>query len=246
MRSTAYVRLAIFASATTLVLTACSSAPKDDMGDSNLVFRKENDPELAKATQEARSHWSIFTTAFAARDKTGKDFFTVKAPISDNGETEYFWIDVDAVNANTVLGRYDSDGDTITTVHKGDKVTVKAVDVVDWEVSSGDRLKGDYSCLVLIADGIAQINGIPRNDRAKRQASTAQLEKHWLEIDTIIKAKGPVPITDADTQTMDLVRKMDRVIEGNTGNPPSARQLAKVCDLPQSVIETIRYVYTKQ
>lgn len=95
------------------------------------VIRVSGDSkEMEAAVAEARRRWPEFVQAFfASNDREG---FSVKAPVSEGGNTEFIWITVKAINAGSIHGFLANDPVALGTLKLGDFVTVNEAELNDW------------------------------------------------------------------------------------------------------------------
>jgi uncharacterized protein YegJ (DUF2314 family) len=89
----------------------------------------DNDPLMKQAVAKAREEWPRFVSAFESQ--TGKSF-SVKAPVSRAGQTEFIWISVTAIEGDMVYGQLDNDPGNLGSLKFGSKVSVPVADVNDW------------------------------------------------------------------------------------------------------------------
>ena len=88
-----------------------------------------DDPLMLKAVEDARQAWPKFAIAYEA--KAGENF-TVKAPVSAGGNTEFIWISVTCIEGNTVYGELGNDPGNLGELKLGSRVSVPVADVMDW------------------------------------------------------------------------------------------------------------------
>ena len=102
-----------------------------------------NDADMEEASQKANSMWSVFVNAFEQRrsDQT----FAVKAPFTDEQETEYMWLIVTEINEETVTGTLDNEPVYLRNVDAGDILTVTLDQVNDWLYTDGNKLIGGFT-----------------------------------------------------------------------------------------------------
>jgi uncharacterized protein YegJ (DUF2314 family) len=134
---------------TSLLVIGCSASkapvPKAPSG---FTFAQDDDPELKKASQEARDHWSEFVQAFSVHNRDEK--FAIKAVLYNEGKSEYKWITVGSIYDDKVVGRLNQDSAVLPNVKAGTTVTVKAPDVMDWAyVDSKGVQHGGFSQKIL-------------------------------------------------------------------------------------------------
>lgn len=95
------------------------------------VIRVEADDEaMAEAVSEARRRWGEFEDAFRSRGEG--DSFSIKAPVTVGGETEFIWIDVDGIASGVVFGRLGNRPVALEGLTLGSPVEIPVSDLNDW------------------------------------------------------------------------------------------------------------------
>lgn len=89
----------------------------------------DDDPLMKEAVAKARETWPEFVAAFEAR--TGDDF-SIKAPVTAGGNTEFIWIAVTAVEGQQVFGTLANEPVRLGALKLGSKVVVKLANLNDW------------------------------------------------------------------------------------------------------------------
>jgi len=89
----------------------------------------DDDPLMKEAVAKARETWPEFVAAF--EERTGEDF-SIKAPVTAAGNTEFIWIAVTAVEGNQIFGTLANDPVHLGALKLGSKVSVKLADLNDW------------------------------------------------------------------------------------------------------------------
>ncbi len=87
------------------------------------------DPRMQAAVEEARRRWPEFVAAFEAR---GPGAFSVKSPITVAGNTEFIWLEVTAVENDTIYGTLANDPMNLGGLRLGSRVTTTAGELNDW------------------------------------------------------------------------------------------------------------------
>jgi len=108
----------------------------------------DEDPEMQAAVAEARRRWPEFVAAFTNRQPD--HHFAVKAPITQNENTEFIWISVKSIDDTTIYGCLDNDPVNLGKLKSGDAVTVPLKDLNDWVVMRGEDLSGMFTSKILI------------------------------------------------------------------------------------------------
>lgn len=106
----------------------------------------EKNPLMIAAVQEARQRWPEFVAAF--NDRTGDDF-SIKAPVSVDGHTEFIWIELDRIEGKTLHGKLANDPVELGTMKCGDPVAVTADVLNDWFYLRNGEMVGGFTAKVL-------------------------------------------------------------------------------------------------
>jgi uncharacterized protein YegJ (DUF2314 family) len=89
----------------------------------------DDDPLMLEAVAKARNKMPEFVAAFEAN--AGENF-SIKAPISHSGNTEFIWIEVTAVEGGQVYGLLANDPANLGPLKLGSKVQAPVSDINDW------------------------------------------------------------------------------------------------------------------
>lgn len=107
----------------------------------------DDDPRMIKAVEEARRTWPNFVAAF--EQKAGEEF-GVKAPISRDGNTEFIWISVTAIENDVIYGELANDPVALGNLKLGSRVKTTVSDLNDWVYLSKDGPQGMFTSKVII------------------------------------------------------------------------------------------------
>jgi uncharacterized protein YegJ (DUF2314 family) len=108
-----------------------------------IIEVSEDDPLMKKAVAEAREGWSKFVAAYEAG--AGENF-SVKAPVSHSGNTEFIWITVTAIEGELIYGELANDPGDLGPLKHGSKVKVAVADLNDWcYTDSEGNLTGGFT-----------------------------------------------------------------------------------------------------
>ncbi len=94
-----------------------------------IVEVADDDPLMVQAVDDARRKWPTFVAAFEARSG---DKFSVKAPLTHDGHTEFIWIAVTALEGDRIYGTLGNDPANLGSLRFGSKVAVPVSDINDW------------------------------------------------------------------------------------------------------------------
>ena len=144
-----------------LGLTACSRPAPDSAkasdttsdssessgSDDKVTMVDKDDPDMLAAFAKARSETDNFIAVMNAG--TGESY-SVKVAVTDNVQTEYFWLD-NLTYANGVFsGTIDNDPDLVKNVKMGQHIDVKKEDIFDWLYMKDGKMYGNYTVRVLL------------------------------------------------------------------------------------------------
>lgn len=107
----------------------------------------EDDPRMEAAVEEARCRWPEFVKAFESRQPD--QMFSVKAPFSEGDECEFMWLNVSAIENDTIYGELGNDPVNLEGMREGDRLHVKLADLNDWMYQEDDKLHGGFTVKVL-------------------------------------------------------------------------------------------------
>ncbi|MBS0265279.1 MAG: DUF2314 domain-containing protein, partial [Planctomycetes bacterium] len=108
----------------------------------------DDDPDMIAAVQKARDSWPQFLSAFEAR--AGQNF-SVKAPITRDGNTEFIWLDVTAVEGERIYGKLGNEPANLGALKLGSKVSTPIADLNDWGyVDTEGNMQGLYTVAVVM------------------------------------------------------------------------------------------------
>jgi uncharacterized protein YegJ (DUF2314 family) len=88
-----------------------------------------DDPLMAQAVEKARASWPKFVAAYESH--AGQNF-SVKAPVTHGGNTEYIWISLTSLEGDRIYGELGNEPADLGSLKLGSKVSVPVGDVNDW------------------------------------------------------------------------------------------------------------------
>ena len=89
----------------------------------------DDDPLMKHAVQQARENWPRFVAAY--EERAGENF-SVKAPITREGNTEFIWISVTSLEGERIYGELGNEPGNLGSLKLGSKVSVLVSDLNDW------------------------------------------------------------------------------------------------------------------
>jgi uncharacterized protein YegJ (DUF2314 family) len=102
----------------------------------------DDDPLMKKAVATARRDWPKFVAAFEA--KAGENF-SVKAPVTAGGNTEFIWIEVTTIEGDRIYGKLGNEPGNLGSLELGSKVSVPVADLNDWGYLDGGKMVGGFT-----------------------------------------------------------------------------------------------------
>lgn len=144
----ARIILAGFLLVVPLVWVGCKKAdPPGVIGDPDRTIKVSgSDAEMNAAMARARAEIDLAV----AKLQAGADRFSVKVPVRDGGQTEYFWLSDVRYRDGVFTGKIDNDPDMVHTVKLGQEITAPRSEIADWMYFEGDKMHGNYTLRVLM------------------------------------------------------------------------------------------------
>jgi uncharacterized protein YegJ (DUF2314 family) len=103
--------------------------------------------EMDAAIARAKAEVDTFIAVLEKRQGTE---FSIKVPITDQGETEFFWV-VDVTYVDGAFeGRIGNEPGVVTNVHYRQKWHAKKSDVADWSFMRDGKMHGNYTMRPLL------------------------------------------------------------------------------------------------
>jgi len=108
-----------------------------------LIEVADDDPLMKAAVEKSRRSWPKFVAAYEAR--TGENF-SVKAPVTNAGNTEFIWISVTSLEGDRIYGTLGNDPGNLGNLKLGSKVSVPVAELNDWcYVDARGNLTGGFT-----------------------------------------------------------------------------------------------------
>lgn len=122
-----------------------------------IVEIADDDPLMVQAVAQAKREWPQFVAAYEAQ--AGENF-TVKAPVSRDGNTEFIWIEVTCLEGERIYGTLGNDPANLPGLQLGSKVSVLLDDLNDWcYIDPQEKMQGGFT-----------IDALQKAARRKRKA----------------------------------------------------------------------------
>lgn len=103
------------------------------------------DADLAAAVLTAQRQLPEFIEAF----KKGQGKFAVCGKFETPSGPEHLWVRVDKYEGEVFSGKLDVEPKAFREKRKGDPISVKQADVVDWMYDAGEGMKGGFTLKAL-------------------------------------------------------------------------------------------------
>ena len=102
-----------------------------------------DDPLMLASVAEARRRWPEFVAEFEQRSP--EQMFAMKAEFSEGETREFMWLQVTAIENDTIYGTLDSDPVHIKRVSAGSRVQVDVQSLNDWIFTKGKGTRGGFT-----------------------------------------------------------------------------------------------------
>lgn len=125
-----------------LAVSGCSESAPD-----TLVKSGYDEQEMDAAIARARSEVDSFISELSQPSGTNH---AVKAPITDAGETEHFWLTDVSLQNGEFKGTINNDPGMVSNVKIGQAWTVKKTEISDWMFMRDGKMHGNYTMRPLL------------------------------------------------------------------------------------------------
>lgn len=116
-----------------------------------------DDPLMKQAVLKARENWPQFVAAYENRAGVN---FSIKAPVTHQGKTEFIWVSVTSIEGARVYGELANEPGNLGALKLGSKVSVLVDELNDWcFVDAKGNLAGGFT--------IEAVQKAPRRKGAK-------------------------------------------------------------------------------
>jgi uncharacterized protein YegJ (DUF2314 family) len=200
-----------------------------------------SDSEMAAARTSARRHWPFFRQSFAMSPKTGASNFSVRVPITKGNVTERMWLAVDSIDGDKLRTRLSSQPEILRHLKPGQPMQANVADVEDWTFENGADEFGGFTIMVIYRREIQKVNGLAQKDEKKNAAAQSMLTQSWLSSlkQQMASPHHAVEISQAQTDTLTYLSKINALLCGNLGRFPSPEEVSARSGLPERTIDTI-------
>lgn len=148
--------LRVFLVVTAFLVTSIVLVSRDDFGTDTAEIDARpdvhgvdpDDPEMNAAMARARSTVDGFVRRLPGMRFEGA-FFTIKVPLTENGETEHVWINEPEFDGERFTGYIASVPVSLASWSYGDRVTVALDGISDWVAVANGTLYGGFTLHVL-------------------------------------------------------------------------------------------------
>jgi uncharacterized protein YegJ (DUF2314 family) len=115
--------------------------------DDPMISVDSDDAQMNAAIAHAKATLSSFIKIYQS---SGADSYSIKLPITDKGQTEFFWLSDISYADGKFTGTIDNDPELVHNVKLGQKMTVDSSQVADWLYMKGDKMYGNFTMRVLL------------------------------------------------------------------------------------------------
>jgi uncharacterized protein YegJ (DUF2314 family) len=126
-----------------LCCSACDTPRKPDTLVESGYDKQEMDAAIARAGKEVDSFIAELSKP------TGK-LHAVKVPITDNGETEHFWLNKVSYRDGQFEGEINNEPGVVKNVKIGQKMKVNKSEISDWMFMRAGKMHGNYTMRPLL------------------------------------------------------------------------------------------------
>jgi uncharacterized protein YegJ (DUF2314 family) len=130
-----------------LVCLCCSGCGKADDKPETLVESGYDEQEMEAAIARARKEVDTFIAELSR--PTGENH-AVKVPITDNGQTEHFWLINVSYRNGQFEGEINNEPGMVKNVRSGEKRRANKSEISDWMFMRGGKLHGNYTMRPLL------------------------------------------------------------------------------------------------
>ncbi len=143
-------RFALTVVAAFVLLPAQAETVMQKANRDGLLFAKKGDVRMKEAFAKAQQTLPGFIAALDG-EVAGAETFSVKIPITDNGQTEYFWVNDLSHKDNQLSGGINNRPEIVHNVEFGQQISFPGKRVRDWGYYLAGKLQGNFSTCVLLA-----------------------------------------------------------------------------------------------
>lgn len=136
-------RFCLLGLAMALGISGCFGGPRPE----TLVDSGYDEQEMDAAIARARSEVDTFVAEL--NNQTGTDH-SVKAPITDDGQTEHFWLTDVTFADGQFTGTIGNDPGMVDNVKFGQQWTITKEEISDWMYMRDGRIHGNYTMRPLL------------------------------------------------------------------------------------------------
>lgn len=131
-----------------MFLTVAFLAAGCDSKPSTLVEGGYDEAEMDAAIERARAEVDTFIETM--KNPAGASDFSVKAPVEEDGNFEYFWLTDVAYKNGSFSGKIGNDPGIVSNVSFGQEWSLKKDEISDWMYMKGGKIHGNYTMRPLL------------------------------------------------------------------------------------------------
>jgi uncharacterized protein YegJ (DUF2314 family) len=238
-------------------------------------WRNPDESEIAIAQAEARRRFNQFRIAYdtwkpASQSKESlkkEECFEVKIPVSMLLITEHIWMNVTALNKDTVTGKLDASPEILRMYGKDSVFTVPIAKVEDWAYGNFESSIGSFTLFPLRKCKLQELNNISLRNGQPTVASLAACNTAWAQqwnrfgnlnlsdwkklwAQEGQKTKADQQMNKQDQgrsylqeewaeNSQSLVKDVEQSLRKNHATAPSEQDVVAACGLP---LDTVRII----
>jgi uncharacterized protein YegJ (DUF2314 family) len=149
----------LLTAAIVLTLAACDPSPIERAERDEITRMSSEEPAMRKAFEQARSQLDDFLR-LAASPEEGTSNYALKVAISDERNTEYFWVNLFTNNGDVFTGYLANEPRLVKRYKNGERFQFDRKQVVDWTYidNRNNRMMGNFTaCALLTKETPAQV-----------------------------------------------------------------------------------------
>jgi uncharacterized protein YegJ (DUF2314 family) len=134
------------------LLAACDGSVAERAANDEITLVAADDPAMERAFAKARATLDEFFE-LAASPPDGTEGYSIKVAISDDDQTEYFWVNEFEREGDTLSGVLNNEPQMVKIYRMGERFTFNLAQVVDWTYlePAARRMHGNFTACALLA-----------------------------------------------------------------------------------------------
>ena len=134
-----------------LALAACERSAIDRAERDEITHMSSEEPAMRKAFEQARGSLDDFLRA-AASPREGTSDYAIKVAVSDERNTEYFWVSGFTNNGDVFMGTLANEPRLVKRYKLGERFQFERKQIVDWTYidNRANRMMGNFTACALL------------------------------------------------------------------------------------------------